>query len=67
MELAVQHIAGRFNDDADRMSGWSDDNPLPPPFQSADRLRIALHDLWIPIVKPRVVPPDAFLLWKLPA
>ena len=67
MELNVQHIAGKYDDDADRLSRWADDTPPPSLFRIADRFRVTLHNLWVPIVKPRVVPSDAFLLWKLPA
>ena len=66
MELDVQHIAGKNNDEADALSRWSGNDQEPCNFQMADRVRISLSDLWIPRVTPHVCPSDAYLLWKLP-
>ena len=66
MELDVQHIAGKNNDEADALSRWSGDEVIPHGFVSTDRVRISLSDLWVPRSIPHVVPNDAFLLWKLP-
>ena len=52
MELDVQHIAAKYNDDAGRLSRWSGGNSIPPPFRAEDRLRITLADLWVPAIKP---------------
>ena len=66
MELDAQHIAGKNNDEADALSRWSGQDPIPCGFQLAHRVRISLSDLWIPRITPHVCPSDAFLLWKLP-
>ena len=66
MELDIQHIAGKYNDEADALSRWSQDDSIPCGFQPSDRVRISLSDLWIPVTQPRLYPADAFLLWKLP-
>lgn len=66
MELDVQHIAGKNNNEADALSRWKGVDAVPCDFQMSDRVRIALSDLWIPNVQPKLYPADAFLLWKLP-
>ena len=66
MELDVQHIAGKNNDEADALSRWSGSDTIPYGFDASDPVRIALSDLWIPQVIRHVCPNDAFMLWKLP-
>ena len=66
MELDVQHIAGKLNDEADALSRWSGEAPIPFSFQASDRVRISLSDLWMPSVTPQLIPSDSFLLRKLP-
>ena len=66
MELDVQHIAGKNNDEADALSRWSEQDQVPCDFQLADRVRISLSDLLIPPVTRHVCPTDGLLLWKLP-
>ena len=66
MELDVQHIAGKNNDEADALSRWSGEDSSPCDFIFTDQVRISLSDLWVPRSTPHVVPNDAFLLWKLP-
>ena len=60
MELDVQHIAGKNNDEADALSRWSGQDQVPCEFQLTDRVRISLSDLWILRVTPQVCPNDAF-------
>ena len=67
MELDIQHIAGKLNDEADALSRWSGIDSIPLSFQESDRVRISLSDLWVPHIQPRRYPADAFLLWKLPS
>ena len=45
MELDVQHIADKNNDEADALSRWSGEDALPHDFVSTDRVRISLSDL----------------------
>ena len=66
MELDVQHIPGKNNDEADALSRWSGQDQVPCEFQRTGRVRISPSDLWVPRVTPHVCPNDAFLLWKLP-
>ena len=66
MEIDVQHIAGKNNDEADALSRWTGTEPVPFQFQHSDRVHIALSDLWIPSMMPHICPNNAFLLWKLP-
>ena len=67
MELDIQHIAGKLNDEADALSRWSGVDAIPFSFQESDRVRISLSDLWIPRFAPQKFPSDAFLLWQLPS
>ena len=60
------NIAGKNNDEADALSRWSGEDPIPCDFILTDRVRISLSDLWAPRSTPHVVTNDAFLLWKLP-
>ena len=53
MELDIQHIAGKLNDEADALSRWSGVDAIPFSFQESDRLRISLADLWIPRIDPQ--------------
>jgi len=67
MELDIQHIAGKLNDEADALSRWSGVDAIPFSSQESDRVRISLSDLWIPRFAPQKFPSDAFLLWQLPS
>ena len=53
MELDIQHIAGKLNDEADALSRWSGVDAIPFSFQESDRVRISLADLWIPRIDPQ--------------
>ena len=64
MELDVQHIAGKNNDEADALSRWSGSDTIPHGFDSSDRVQISLSDLWIPQVIPHVCPPHPLLLCR---
>ena len=67
MELDVHHISGPTNYEADTLSRWSGEGSPPFAFDPADRIRIPLKTLWIPLTEPCLVPSHAFILWKLPA
>ena len=60
MELDVQHIAGKNNDEADALSRWSGSDTIPYGFDASDRMHIALSDLWIPQVIHQCMPKRCF-------
>ncbi len=64
MELDVHHISGPTNCEADALSRWSGEGSPPFAFDPADRIRIPLKTLWIPLNEPCLVPSHAFILWK---
>ena len=68
ISLECSHIAGEKNDDADFLSRWNGDAAaLPERFRSEDRFVVDLPAFWNITFSVSLFPPDAKLLWKLPA
>ena len=68
ISLECSHIAGEKNDDADFLSRWNGDaSTLPSRFRTEDRFAIDLLAFWNVAFSVSIFPPQAKLLWKLPA
>ena len=68
ISLECSHIAGEKNDDADFLSRWNGDaSTLPSRFRTEDRFAIDLPAFWNVAFSVSIFPPQAKLLWKLPA
>ena len=66
MEIDVSHIPGSQNILADDLSRWDQSGNPPHDFQSTDRIRISLSDLWNIRRSPTLVPAHANIPWTLP-
>ena len=68
ISLECSHIAGEKNDDADFVSRWDGDaSTLPSRLRTEDRFVIDLPAFWNVAFSVSLFPPQAKLLWKLPA
>ena len=65
MELDVHHISGPSNVEADALSRWQGEASPPHSFLPADRIRIPLKSLWLPVGEPSLFPSHAVTLWKV--
>ena len=66
MEIDVSHIPGAQNIEADDLSRWNQQDPIPHAFQSCDRVRISLNQIWHIRQTPTLVPSHAVIPWSLP-
>ena len=66
MEIDVSHIPGAQNVEADDLSRWDQHGPIPHSFQTNDRIRINLDQLWHVRQQPILVPASAVIPWSLP-
>ena len=64
--LDATHIAGPKNVEADFLSRWRENQPLPSHWPSAGRRRLALRDLWFAHPQVQSEPPDACFPFQIP-
>ena len=66
VDMDTSHISGTDNEEADLLSRWNFQSPLPSKFISSHRVRISLPDLWMIKSSPSVHPHSVQLKWSLP-
>ena len=64
--LDATHVSGCHNDDADWLSRWKGEEPLPSQFRPEYRVDCSLPILWDGVKDVRVFPAGAQLLWEPP-
>ena len=64
--LDTSHVAGPKNAEADFLSRWRADQPLPPDWPCIGRRRLHLRDLWFAHPQVLTEPPDASFPFQIP-
>ena len=59
MEIDVSHIPGAQNIEADDLSRWDQQGPIPHQFRPDDRIRLSLDQIWHVKQQPTLVPASA--------
>ena len=67
VDMDTSHISGTDNSEADLLSRWNFQSPLPTKFTSEFRVRITLEDLWMIKSSPSIHPSNLHLKWTLPS
>ena len=67
VDMDTSHISGTDNSEADLLSRWNFQSPLPTKFTSEFRVRITLEDLWMIKSSPSIHPSNLHLKWALPS
>ena len=66
IEMAVHHVPGHSNEDADALSRMNVEIEYPKVFSLSDRTRLPLSELWMDSPSPSLVPMETKIPWKLP-
>ena len=66
MEIDVSHIPGAANVEADDLSRWDQQGPVPHRFLPSDRIHITLDQIWHVRQSPCLIPSHAVIPWSLP-
>ena len=64
VDMDTSHISGTDNVEADQLSRWDFQSPLPPKFTNPFRVRISLQDLWMLKSSPSIHPHFIQFKWS---